>query len=170
MDEAQGIQVLRSRYKDSISVGFTGTRKGMTIVQWEKVEDLLLRLWYMRAGEWHNGDCVGADHQSNMTVKSINEMKRNATEAVEIKTFGHPCTLTNYRAHDSYDHEYPPLPPMTRNRKIVHDSHVMLGTPGNYQLVVRGSGTWGTIKHTRIVRRPLFIVYPDASVEVENVA
>lgn len=169
MDALQRIQVLRSRYGNKLKVGFTGSRDGMSLVQWDRVEGILVALWLdSPAGVWHNGDCLGADHQTNMTVtRNINtdRVKRGVEPIFRV---GHPCNLKKWRAHDEYDQEYVELPPLTRNRKIVRMSDIMLAAPKEFDEVMRGSGTWATIRAAQALK-PLIIVFPDGSLKFENV-
>lgn len=141
-------------------VSFTGTRRGMTINQWAKAA-YQIGLCFQRdkPNEWHNGDAIGADHQSNVSVNNICKM----FPEFNIGTYGHPCNIENQRAYDEYDIEYAPQPPLVRNRLMVDSTDILVAAPGEYDEVIRGSGTWATIRYAARVGRDHWIVWPDGS-------
>lgn len=155
MDETQGIQVLRQKYPNEITVGFTGTRDSMVIEQWRQVQRIMVALFVDRTGEFHDGDCIGADDQAYNVVPK------------HIRKVGHPCNLPKYRVFNEHDHTHPISPPLVRNRVIVRSSNVMIAAPKEYEEQFKGSGTWATIRYARRAKKPLFIVWPDATVSVE---
>lgn len=58
---------------------------------------------------------------------------------------------------------------LTRDDQMVDKCDVLWGFPGTAKEVVRGSGTWYTIRYARQVLRPLLIVYPNGDMRWENV-
>jgi hypothetical protein len=138
-------------------VGFTGTREGMTIAQWEHFEYLVTM---RHVTEWHDGDCLGADTQAHATIRRI------AWPPIEMH--GHPCNIFKWRAHNEYDVLHPVAPPLSRNRHIVGASDLMFATPKEYAEVFRGSGTWATIRYAKSREVPLTIIFPDGSEENYN--
>lgn len=165
MDEVEGIQILRSRHHNGLAAGFTGTRKGMTIEQWHKVERIMESLWegsYEHAH--HNGDCIGADAQAYGSVVTLR--KKYGTHFVSL--VGHPAKVhERYREGNEFDIEWPLKSPLARDKDIVDQSDVMIAGPSGYEEIMRGSGTWATIRYTKEVNKPLFIVWPDGTVTVE---
>jgi hypothetical protein len=132
----------------------------MTINQWQKFEDLFGFLSEDRNIWWHDGVCLGADEQAhNAAVLSAKS---------GIQTVGHPCNIVKWRADLDYDQLRDELPPLVRNKKIVEQSDVMFAGPREFDEVQIGSGTWATIRYTRRKKKPLFVIWPDGKVEVEN--
>ena len=138
-------------------VGFTGTREGMTTIQWETFEYLVSMVG---ATEWHDGDCVGADTQAHAT------MRRQVFPAVRF--VGWPCNLEKYRAHNEYDETHKVQAPLVRNRCIVRRAEIMFAAPKEFDEVFRGSGTWATIRYAKEQGTKLIIIYPDGSEERFN--
>lgn len=164
MDAIEGIQVLRQRYDHSINVGFTGSRKGMTLSQWKMFEHHFKSLCHDRKVQWHDGDCLGADNQAHKVVEKIFEK-----EKVVGTTIGHPCNIAHQRAYNDFDTTRLIYPPLVRNRHIVNASNVMFAAPYEYEEQLRGSGTWATIRYTRRKNVRLIIIWPNGSTDLENV-
>ncbi len=137
-------------------VGFTGTREGMTIIQWDQFEFLFS---YYDVTEFHDGDCVGADTQAHATARGLSPRP---------KMIGHPCNLHKYRAYNEYDITHPIKAPLVRNRVIVANSDLMFAAPKEFDEVLRGSGTWATIRYAKSREVPLIVVFPDGTEERFN--
>lgn len=145
------------------SIMITGTREGMTIDQWARFGDEIGTRWdFTSPHEWHDGDCIGADTQAHNTVVNLKKM------GAEITMHGHPCNLPNYRAHNEYDVEHPIEAPLVRNRTMVGVSDLVIAAPKEYDEVIRGSGTWATIRYARLKKKHLVIVWPDGTTTEEN--
>jgi hypothetical protein len=143
-----------------MKIGFTGSRKGMTISQWSRFGmEFALALEHGVLNEWHNGDAIGADHQANQTVDTLRRGQ------YEVETHGHPCNIDNQRAYDEFDIMHEVKPPLVRNRDIVNSSDLMFAAPYEYDEIVRGSGTWATIRYAKAHRVTLTIIWPDGSLE-----
>jgi hypothetical protein len=144
------------------SIGFTGTREGMTIAQWEAVDSVLDRFFEVPVvNEWHVGDCIGADQQACGLIYSLQAKYR-------IKTHGHIPNHNQFRAFCDYDVEHEPKQYLARNRDIVDASDLMIAAPYEYEEVGRGSGTWATIRYADRVDKPLIMVWPDGKMDEEN--
>jgi hypothetical protein len=143
-------------------VSFTGTRKGMTTIQWQVFGDTLLELGARRIEEWHDGDCKGADDQAHRLVEKF---RRNEFHP---RTVGHPCNKPEWRAYNEFDLELPVLPPLTRNRAMVNVTDITFATPYEFSEVLRGSGTWSTIRYCRLKKQRHVIIYPDGTCEEHN--
>ena len=137
-----------------MDVGFTGTRRGMTEVQWN-----VLRAWwatYSIPCVFHGGDCIGADDQAYHLALDKG-----------WRTIGHIPTKDHARAFCSYDQERASRNYLARNRDIVDQSGILYATPKEMTEQPRG-GTWYTINYARKQGKPIVIIWPDGSVSEEN--
>lgn len=137
----------------TFSVGFTGTRFGMTKEQKVRMSSLV-----PRADFYHHGDCVGADADFHNIVRYLCHDFNHDGQIV-----GHLPVDTTHRAFCTFDETRDPLPHMKRNKAIVTESDVMLACPSTMEEQQFG-GTWATIRMARKAKKPLTIVYPDGSV------
>lgn len=134
-------------------VGFTGTQRGMTPLQYQTVWELL----YARrqaTGEFHEGDCIGADAQAAFLAREAG-----------FRIIGHPPENDSKRAFFQADQWRPPLGYLDRNKEIVRKTEQMIATPGEVEEQLR-SGTWSTIRYAVKTRKPISIVFPDGSVRL----
>lgn len=134
-----------------IHIGFTGTQRGMTKVQ----RDRLWELVQHRQFYFHHGDCVGADAEAD-------EIVRRATGLYGV--IMHPCTLADLRAFCTprYPHDVvrDPKKPLERDDDIVLESECLIAASKTRGPVLR-SGTWATIRRAVAERRPVCVLYPD---------
>jgi hypothetical protein len=126
-------------------LGFTGTRKGMTLAQWKAVSALLAKF---APSELHHGDCVGAD----------SDAFHIATNA-GILTTAHPPLNPKLRAFTKSTVILPPAPYDVRNMRIVDVTEMLIATPLEDTEQPKG-GTWNTVRYAR-GRRPVVVVWPD---------
>ena len=136
------------------SVGFTGTQQGMTAFQIKAVTRLLRELHTpFDYGEFHHGDCVGADVQAN-------DIAANHNFTIII----HPPTNTVKQAYTSdAEKTMPRKDYLVRNHDIVDASDVLIATPKENTEQLR-SGTWATVRYARKCGKPVYIVLPDGGV------
>lgn len=136
-----------------MTLGFTGTREGMTAAQLAAFEVLVESLPDLHA--FHHGACVGADEQAARVV-----MRDSAVFVV-----ARPCTLAAFvsqKALQWADFVHTPVAPLDRNRIIVAVTHRMIATPAGPE--TKRSGTWSTIRYAKSVKRPLTIIWPDGTI------
>lgn len=143
------------------SVGFTGTRHGLTQDQLIQIHMWLGDLWTLRAQEAHHGLCLGADHEFHVQVRGFG-----------YRIVGHPGILSNgarYLRDEKAELEVDELRPeramLVRNEDIVLSSDVMIAAPHQKQEQFKGSGTWATMRYTKKSKKPLLIVYPDGAID-----
>ena len=136
-----------------MKVGFTGTRRGMTLSQKLAVRELLLLL---QPEAVQHGDCVGAD-------ADFHEIATGLGLLVQIR----PCNLSNQRAFCHGIVIANEKPPLERNKDIVFDTNLLIACPGGATEELR-SGTWATMRYTRKYSKPLYLVWPDGATEQEN--
>lgn len=128
---------------ETLHIGFTGTRHGMTYSQHAVVWDLIMLPQHMdRDIALHHGCCVGAD----------DEIAREASGRDRIHIVGHPVSITRYLSDESLSYcdeiMQPTVSYMKRNAAIVNASQVMIAAPYESEPQKRG-GTWATIGMAR---------------------
>lgn len=135
----------------SPTLGFTGTRKGMTRDQFLGVFELIdLRPFSLA----RHGDCVGADEEFD-EIASVKGL------CIHI----HPCNIDAQRAWTkNFSIEHPVKAPLLRNRDIVNLCDILLATPSGLENELR-SGTWATIRYAKSIAKPYRIIYPDGTME-----
>jgi hypothetical protein len=135
-------------------VGFTGTQRGMTMQQKER---LYQRLQLFGLFVAHHGDCIGAD----ATFHAFARQSRAS------KIIGHIPVDDSRRAFCDFDETRPPQPYLVRNRLIVEAADYMIAAPFQTTAQVR-SGTWSTVRLARAQQKPLCILWPDGSFAMER--
>ena len=130
-----------------MKLGFTGTRKGLSLYQ---VNQLKLLLAELKPTRCIHGDCVGADAM-------FHDLVRECCPTADILIW--PSDLETQRAFKKGDIVQLPAPPLTRNHMIVIDSDHMIACPGGTVEVLR-SGTWSTIRDAKKWKKKLSIIYP----------
>jgi len=132
-------------------IGFTGTRKGMTLEQREAVHRLLASEHQPDLFSYfHHGDCIGADAQAHLIARSLKYL-----------IIGHPPKNPSFRANCDGFHslrlteEY-----RTRNRAIVNECTLLIAAPAGFA-EERLSGTWTTIRFAVKAGRPVRLIMPD---------
>lgn len=101
----------------------------------------------------HHGDCIGAD---------VDFHKLSRIQGLRI--IGHPPIKVNMRAFCEFDEIRKPKKFIDRNHDIVNESDWMIFTPSGFIELLR-SGTWATIRYSKIKKRDGFIVWPDGIIE-----
>lgn len=134
-----------------MKLGFTGTRKGMSAPQWVALRAVLAAgAW----GEFHHGDCVGADQDAHALARLLRG----------LRIVVHPPNRERGRAHCKGDEDCPPLPHLKRNAAIVRAADRLFAAPAGPERM-RGSGTWQCIREAGRQGKPVLIVYPDGTEE-----
>jgi hypothetical protein len=129
-----------------LKVGFTGTQIGMTTYQACYVEHLLKQL---NATRGIHGDCIGADAMFDKICKNL---------SIEVEIY--PPSNPKKRAFCDADVFNPEDDYLTRNRKIVDASDVIIATPKSSEEELR-SGTWATIRYARKKGKKVYIINPE---------
>lgn len=129
-------------------IGFTGTEKGMTYPQEEKLTSLLKAF---RPTVVVHGGCVGADSKFHKICRD------------QLKPRPRICVLpSNIRSKQGNwlgaDFVAREAPPLERNDKIVRDVEVLIATPEQNEEIMR-SGTWATIRYAKKRNVPVIILY-----------
>lgn len=141
-------------------VAFTGTRAGMTRVQSTVLYTVLSELAPMN---FRHGCAVGADTEAAILVKRT---------LPGVRIIGYPSTDHDFAARwrfvDINDLEQPADTNFARNRRLVHDSQILVATPYHECRQSRG-GTWHAVDYALKLNRPVYIIYPSGKQEALNV-
>jgi len=133
-------------------VGFTGTRKGMSLAQVGALNAILHDLTPKR---FHHGCNGEADWQAHTIAKL-----RHTTRII-----GHPGETTDRPdLLAEIKEQFPPKPFLERDRDIVTISNLLIAAPLGLERV-RGSGTWYTIRYARKMGVPVMIIWPDGELD-----
>lgn len=137
------------------AVGFTGTRRGMSDMQLSRLLVLLAEEQAAGAQWLHHGQCVGADEQANQVALSVGLLTHAHPASDVAPEAVAQLTATEYSL---------PLPALQRNRVIVSVSAQVIAAPHQTYELMRGSGTWATIRYARAAQKRLRIVWPNGTV------
>jgi hypothetical protein len=133
-----------------MTIGFTGTRKGLTGAQLASLKSILSD----KVGcEFHHGDCIGADAQAH-----------DAAVCLGLIPVIHPPTDRSARAFKSAKRIEPCHDYLDRNKNIVYSSATLIAAPGETTEKLR-SGTWSTVRFARKLGRRLTIIFPDGTIK-----
>jgi len=137
-----------------MTIGFTGSRKGVNSDQVEKLTNLLKEL---KATHLHHGDCVGADE----AFHGVGEVLID--EGIELSISIHPPDKSGLRSFckpAGIGSSFNPKPFIKRNHDIVDSCDILIGCPETTQEVQR-SGTWATIRYARKQGKKVILITRD---------
>lgn len=131
------------------NVGFTGSQHAkMTRIQAFTVIEMLFEL-FDEGAQFHYGCCINRDDQAARIAKTFG-----------YKLMGHPPRDKSKVGSVVNDFNYPELPYLERNHRIVDDTRLLIAAPITSYEVLR-SGTWATVRFAVKRKKPGFVVYPD---------
>lgn len=130
-----------------MKIGFTGTQLGMTGAQ----KEALRRLLAGKEGEFHHGECIGADDEANAIAR-----------AARLWTVGHPPTDQKKWAKPFVDERRKAKPYLDRNKDIVLETEVLVAAPASGTEQLR-SGTWSTVRFARKLGRKIVLIATDGA-------
>lgn len=139
---------------NTISLGFTGTQKGMTPDQKEMVRRYLYQISKITKKFFaHHGDCIGADKNFHDIVSEIND------SCIIIHPPKNPIKRAFCKGNElKEEKEY-----LDRNKDIINECDMLIATPGEYTERLR-SGTWSTIRKARKAKKDIIIIFPNGNV------
>mgnify|MGYP001599269124 CR=1 FL=1 len=146
-----------------MKIGFTGTQRGMTDIQFNTVKSILISInnEYDKL-EFHHGDCIGSDEQFHRMISSI----------YNLHIVIHPPTDPRKRAFsEDFDFENtieirPTLQYLKRNKAIVNECDILIATPSGKEKL--RSGTWSTVRYARAKKKNIVIIFPDGETITED--
>ena len=141
-------------------ISFTGTQKGMTPFQKDKLYESL-----QSCSEIIHGDCIGADAEANeiaikagVKIFSIYPSCFNAKRAFSFNLrsgpYGEWITVGDLKVRI-----FPPKMPLERNADIIRQGHKLIACPRQFKHTLR-SGTWATIRIGWRLKKPVSIIPP----------
>jgi hypothetical protein len=132
-------------------IGFTGTQNGMTDPQKSTLRDLLAG----GAGEFHHGDCIGADSEAHdiAILCGYTVVLHPPTNPAKRAWRDVPLHLTRVKK-----------PYLARNKDIVTETASLIAAPADPVEQLR-SGTWSTVRFARQRGKPVFLIMPDGAVK-----
>ena len=131
------------------SIGITASREGLSDIQRRALTTFLHRARMAGASRFHHGCCVGGD-----------EIGAQIAYNLGYRVIGHPPVKTELMT-EVFSHELrEPKGYLERDRDIVHETNALVGLP-NRPEVLRGSGTWYTIRYARQMNRARLILMPN---------
>lgn len=153
-----------------LSIGFSGTRLGMTMRQHARVADTFREVFHHQRyrarllTRLRHGLCVGADAEIHAIARATE------TSGCELYVIGMPGPPSEWSCDSSIvndcDEVRPVMAHMRRNRAIVDESHIMIAAPSMSQRAIdeleafpQTGGTFRTIGMARHAGLPLAIVF-----------
>jgi len=139
-----------------MTIAFTGTRRGMTPAQYERVGFVFRHL---AASELSHGGCVGADREAHQIggAMRIRVFPSNDEQRHWALLEARPTPISIEHVQD----------PLRRNKIMVDRNDVLVAAPAKMGELLR-SGTWMTIRYARKMKRPVYICWPDGTVTEEK--
>ena len=140
----------------NFSIGFTGTRLGITEEQKKSIGGLILGM-AVTPDEFHHGDCIGADSDAHDIVRALSK---------KIKIIIHPPKKEGLRAFKKGDETRQPLGYYERDRNIVKNANMVIAAVKEKDVSVPGNGgTWYTINYALSHYMPVKIILPNGEVK-----
>ena len=152
----------------NLSIGFTGTKMGMTSEQRDSLMNTLEELFVdVTILEFHHGVCKGADYEAEQEAiwaflkvsKPYSDLTIHRHLPINTRHVEEVPLVTGIEYKDWEPEEY-----LDRNHTVVDESNILIATPMQFVEVVR-SGTWATVRYARKQDKRIIIIYPDGLVE-----
>lgn len=134
--------------QNNYKFGFTGTQRGMTAAQRDALRGYLRGI----RGEFHHGDCIGADSQAH-----------EIADCMGYRIIGHPPSNPSKRAWRTCHELRPEKPYLDRNKDIVLETLLLIACPRETQ-EIHFSGTWSTVRFARKQSKSVVLIFPDGAV------
>lgn len=133
-----------------ITIGFTGTRKGLRIDQIDSIIKVFDKYTNIIA---IHGDCVGADTDFHRIC--LKYRIEHPDKKLTINIF--PPIDNKLRKFNIGDYVHEPADYLDRNMSIIKASDIIIACPLDKQMQELRSGTWFTIRQARKRKMQLLI-------------
>lgn len=155
-------------------IGATGTRNPLPLRQQTALTLLLedicaaSRIRRDKSISLHHGCCTGTDESTHHYVRAIPGAIIHGHPG--IGNHGESPHRMSLVHMSSFDYLYEPKPYRFRNRDIVASVGLLIACPAYTENDSRSwrSGTWQTIRMARNARKPVFIVWPHGTAELDT--
>jgi len=138
------------------SIGFTGTKRGMTSKQRGRVDSILRQIVQRGPLTAHQGDHIGCDCDFAGLCRMVGRDK--------IMLVSHPPSDSHSRAFYPCDAERSPAGFAERTRAIVDESDLLIACPRQQGEEGRG-GTWAVVGYAKAKGKRVIIIRPDGKVD-----
>jgi hypothetical protein len=141
-----------------MKLGITGTRHGWTPEQKTTFIDKVSAFFAANhpVVEFHHGDCTGVDEQAAVELR----------DNWDVQLHTHPPKNGSRRANLGGT-LYLPKEYIQRNHDIVDAVDELVVIPDSH-VEQRRSGTWATYRYAQSVGKPILLIYPDGTIQLEN--
>jgi len=139
-------------------IGFTGTRKGMSALQYKTVMSLVMDFRPEWAG---HGDCIGSDTDFH---KICVFLRGSTTNPGPPRLHLFPANSLQRANNEPWDVIEPPKDPLLRNRDIAKWCNKLIATPKEEDGIIR-SGTWATVRYAIQFGKVIYIVLPNGKIK-----
>lgn len=136
---------------NSIKIGFTGNRYGLTDEQKNQIITILDNYENIIVS---HGDCVGSDTDFHNLCVDYRNTHKNKNIRIDIYPPNNPIL----RAFNQGDVLMDEQPYLQRNANIVENSMILIACPIDKNNEITRSGTWSTIRKARKLKREIFIL------------
>lgn len=144
-----------------LKLGFSGTKKGMTLGQFETLcKKVIMETALFENIEGHHGDCIGADKEFHSILDSLFACTKIVIHPSNIKGTQAHCVSPKAEWREE-------LPPLTRDRHIAKESDYLFFTPKEDEMMLR-SGTWTTVRKAIAFNKKFTVILPDGSIRTET--
>jgi hypothetical protein len=140
-----------------MKVGFTGTQKGMTTAQKEKLIWILRGDVTRKPSLFIHGGCVGADNEADVIAAELGIERLvfpsnlvHKSVSVEVLRARGPVFIAE------------PQPPLKRNIEIVKHCEWLIACPAEMVEIMR-SGTWMTVRQAAKQKRNHHVIGRDGN-------
>jgi hypothetical protein len=137
-------------------VSFTGTRRGMRPAQFDRVT-LTVKQLKLEVGI--HGCCHGSDREFHEIVQSFPLHMYPSNEEQ------HRWAFENAKGAKDVVHPYLDVPKysLLRNLRMVDASRATIAAPSGFNEIMRGSGTWHSIRYAKSMHHTLVVCWPDGT-------
>lgn len=140
-------------------IAFTGTRKGMTLLQKQKFRHLILTA---RMTAFLNGCAIGADQDALASISLYPKIRLELYPGDQNQFKRAEIWVEEYRWPNYIIHTVQPY--LKRNKAMAEACEHLIATPAE-NVEVRRSGTWATIRYAGAAGKMRTIIFPDGSIE-----
>ena len=139
-----------------VSIGFIGSTKGMTHLQYSRLVGLLTGLKDSSYSILYYGNCYGSDEQAFSIAHTLG-----------YYTVSIPSNLETQRANTTPSKTLKPESPIRRDRSIISRSDLLIVVPKAEKSILH-SRSWSAIRWAKKLYKPTIVILPDGLTESKS--